>query len=76
MFHPLAASRVAALMPSVRLIVLLRNPVDRAFSHWKERRGEGVEPLGFREALAAEPGRTAGEGLRCDGPLPPLPRWL
>jgi hypothetical protein len=64
MFHPLAASRVAALMPSVRIIVLLRNPVERAYSHWKERRGEGVEPLGFREALAAEPERTAGERER------------
>ena len=61
MFHPLAASRVAALMPSVRIIVLLRDPVERAYSHWKERRGEGVEPLSFREALAAEPERTAGE---------------
>ena len=61
MFHPLAASRVAALMPGVKVVVLLRDPVERAFSHWKERRGEGVEPLSFREALAAEPGRTAGE---------------
>ena len=64
MFHPLAASRVAALLPSVRLIVLLRDPVERAYSHWKERRGEGVEPLGFREALAAEESRTAGERER------------
>ena len=64
MFHPLAASRVAALMPSVRIVVLLRNPVERAYSHWKERRGEGVEPLSFREALAAEPERTAGERER------------
>ena len=64
MFHPLAASRVAALMPSVRIIVLLRNPVERAYSHWKERRGEGVEPLSFREALAAEKERTAGERER------------
>ena len=61
MFHPLAASRVAALMPSVKLIVLLRDPVERAYSHWKERRGEGVEPLSFRDALAAEESRTAGE---------------
>ena len=64
MFHPLVAGRVRALMPGVRLIVLLRDPVERAFSHWKERRGEGVEPLTFADALAAEPERTAGERER------------
>jgi hypothetical protein len=64
MFHPLAASRVASIMPRARMIVLLRNPVERAYSHWKERRGEGNEPLGFAEALAAEPARTAGERER------------
>jgi hypothetical protein len=64
MFHPLAAGRVAALMPRVRIVVLLRDPVERAYSHWKERRGEGVEPLGFAEALAAEESRTAGERER------------
>ena len=64
MFHPLAAERVAALMPKARIIVLLRDPVERAYSHWKERRGEGVEPLDFGSALEAEPARTAGERER------------
>jgi hypothetical protein len=64
MFHPLAAARVAALIPDVRIIVLLRDPVERAYSHWKERRGEGVEPLDFASALEAEPSRTAGERER------------
>ncbi|MFD2767777.1 sulfotransferase domain-containing protein [Micromonospora eburnea] len=64
MFHPLAPGRVADLVPSVRLIVLLRDPVERAYSHWKERRAEGVEPLGFAAALAAEEERTAGERER------------
>ncbi|MEU5567049.1 sulfotransferase family protein [Micromonospora musae] len=64
MFHPLAAQRVAALMPSVRLIVLLRDPVERAYSHWKERRTHGIEPLDFADALAAEEERIAGERER------------
>lgn len=64
MFHPLAAQRVAALMPTVKLIVLLRDPVERAYSHWKERRTHGIEPLDFAAALAAEPERTAGERER------------
>jgi hypothetical protein len=64
MFHPLAAPRVADVMPGVRLIVLLRDPVERAYSHWKERRTEGKEPLDFPEALAAEDRRIAGERER------------
>lgn len=64
MFHPLAAERVQRLMPGVRLIVLLRDPVERAYSHWKERRTEGHEPLDFAAALAAEEARTAGHRER------------
>ena len=44
MFHPLVPGRVAELMPRARMVVLLRDPVERAFSHWKERRTEGKEP--------------------------------
>ncbi|MEV6595648.1 sulfotransferase domain-containing protein [Actinoplanes sp. NPDC051346] len=66
MFHPLVAGRVADLMPKARMIVLLRDPVERAFSHWKERRTEGVEPLDFAAALAAEESRTAGEAARLE----------
>jgi hypothetical protein len=61
MFHPLVPQRVHELMPTVRLIVLLRDPVERANSHWKERRTEGREPLDFAEALAREDERTIGE---------------
>ncbi len=64
MFHPLAPQRVADLLPDVRLIFLLRDPVERAYSHWKERRTEGKEPLDFAEALAREEERTAGERER------------
>src|ERR1044071_7027899 len=34
MFHPLAPQRVAELVPDARLIALVRNPVDRALSHY------------------------------------------
>ncbi len=61
MFHPLAPERVARLLPDARLIVALRNPTDRAYSHYQERRAEGTEPLSFRAALAAEATRLAGE---------------
>jgi hypothetical protein len=57
-FHPLAAQRVRQTLPDVKLIVLLRNPVDRAFSHYRHGLREGYESLPFGEALALESART------------------
>jgi hypothetical protein len=64
LFHPLAAERAHAAMPDARVIVLLRDPVERAWSHYKERVRHGAEPLPFEEALAREPERLAGEAER------------
>ncbi len=64
LFHPLAAERAASLLPAVRLIVLLRNPVDRAYSHYLHSMQRGIEPLSFEAALDAEPERLAGEEAR------------
>jgi Sulfotransferase domain len=61
LFHPAVPARVAAVMPGCRLIVILRNPVDRAFSHHNHERALGFERLDFEEAIAAEPQRLAGE---------------
>jgi len=57
LYHPRVPERAWALCPQAKLIVLLRNPVDRAFSHYQQSRRDGVEPLSFEEALAAEPER-------------------
>jgi hypothetical protein len=64
LFHPLAAQRLAEQYPDVRLIVLLRDPVERAYSHYKERVRHGAEPLTFEQAIAAEPDRLRGEAER------------
>jgi len=48
----------------VRIVVALRDPVERAYSHFKERTHHGGETLSFEEALAAEPGRLRGEAER------------
>jgi hypothetical protein len=61
LFDPRVPERVAAELPAVKIIILLRDPVDRAASHHRERTRAGVEPLGFADALAAEEGRLAGE---------------
>ena len=64
LFHPLAAARLASDFPDVRLIVLLRDPVERAYSHFKERTHHGGETLTFEEALDAEKERLRGEAER------------
>ena len=61
MFHPLVPERVASVIPEVRLFVLLRNPVDRAYSHYQMTRRSNREDLSFEDALAAEEERLAGQ---------------
>jgi sulfotransferase family protein len=60
LFHPLAPARAAEVLPRAKLVVLVRDPVRRAFSHWQHTRARGLEPLDFEEALDAEPARLAG----------------
>jgi hypothetical protein len=60
-FHPLAPERVRVVIPNAKLVALLRNPVDRALSHYHHEVALGREPLSFEAALAAEEGRLAGE---------------
>ena len=62
--HPAVPGRVAAMLPDVRLITILRDPVERAYSHYQLARRNGREPLSFERALAAEPERLAGEEAR------------
>lgn len=64
LFHPLAPERVAATIPDVRIVVVLRDPVARAYSHYNHERARGFEDLSFEDAIAAEPERLAGEDTR------------
>ena len=59
-FHPQAARRIAALLPQVRLIVLLRDPVERCLSQYFHACRHGFEMLPLEAALAAEQERLAG----------------
>ena len=59
LWWPGAAERVRDYNPAMRWIVLLRDPAERAYSHWNMERRRGREPLGFREALEAEDARLA-----------------
>jgi Sulfotransferase domain len=60
LFHPAVPARVAETLPDVLLIAILRNPVDRAYSHYQRTRDKNAEPLSFEKALAAEKRRLAG----------------
>lgn len=64
LFHPMAAERAHDEVPAAKIVVLLRDPVLRTYSHWKERRRSGAEELDFAAALAAEPDRLRGERER------------
>lgn len=64
LFHPLAARRAAEVVPEARLIVVLRDPIDRAFSHHNHELALGFEQLPFEAALEAEAERLRGEEER------------
>lgn len=64
LFHPAVPERVARDLPEVKLIAILRNPIDRAFSHHNHERASGYENLPFEQAIAAEPTRLRGEEER------------
>lgn len=53
-FHPQAPARIARLIPNVKLILLLRNPVERAISQYYHARRLGFENLELMEALEEE----------------------
>lgn len=61
MFHPLAAARIARELPEVRLLVLLRDPVERAYSAHSHELARGFETESFERAIELEPGRLDGE---------------
>jgi hypothetical protein len=61
LFHPLVPDRVAPLLPAAKVIVVLRNPVDRAHSHYWHQVRRGFEPLSFDDAIDREADRLRGE---------------
>ncbi|TCJ20786.1 sulfotransferase [Rubrobacter taiwanensis] len=64
MFHPHAPRRVFEFDPRIKLIAILRNPVDRTYSHYQHQVRNWREPLAFEEALEAEEARLRDETAR------------
>ncbi len=61
MAHPTAMQRIALKFPKIKIIVLLRNPIERAFSHYHHSLRAGEEQLSFEEAIEQEPVRMQNE---------------
>lgn len=61
LFYPPAPARVRKAVPNVKLIALLRDPVDRAYSHYHHEVRNGTETLSFSEAIEREAERLGGE---------------
>jgi hypothetical protein len=64
LLHPAVPARIRAMLPGLRLVVILRDPVVRALSHYHLVRRAGRETMSFEEALDAEEERLAGEEER------------
>jgi hypothetical protein len=52
-----AAGRIATAFPKAKIVVMLRDPIERALSHWRFSVENGVEPLSVEEAFRREPER-------------------
>lgn len=64
-FHPAGPARIAKDLPGTRLIIMLRDPVIRAHSHYHHMVFEGHESAStFEEAINLEPTRLKGEEER------------
>jgi len=59
--YPHTPKRVRALMPDVKIIVMLRNPIDRAYSHHHHEIRKKRETQSFEDVIRLEPERLRGE---------------
>ena len=72
LFDPPVAKRMADIVPKARLIALLRNPVDRAYSHYQMQVKRGTEPRTFEEAIEQQHSSYMSRGIYADQLL----RWF
>jgi hypothetical protein len=61
LYHPFALERLARDLPRTKLVVMVRDPVERAFSAYKHEYSRGFEHESFGKALELEDERLAGE---------------
>jgi hypothetical protein len=76
LFDPQVPERMAQVIPDARLIALLRNPVDRAYSHYQMEVRRGKEARTFEQATQEEMTSVEGQGNTVDVPHAYLRRGL
>ena len=60
-----AIPRLAAYNAQMRIVLILRNPVTRAFAQWRKTHADGNDTLAFAEAIRAWPGRVRDAAEAC-----------
>lgn len=70
-FHPRIVARIARYNPDMRWILILRHPVERAYSHYRMERRRGSERWPFWAAMLFERWRLRGhaDDLMPESPL-------
>ena len=63
-FYPTVPDRMREILPDIKLIAILRNPVDRAYSQYHHNIRHNNETLSFEKAIELEEERCAGERER------------
>jgi len=61
MFYPVAAERIKLVTPDAKFVFVLRDPLERAYSHYLMSVRRGVEELDFATALETEPNRLKSQ---------------
>ena len=61
LYHPHSLDRIKKLTPNAKFLIILRNPIDRAFSHYNMNVNIGYEKLSFEDAIESESSRTENE---------------
>ncbi|NOR87088.1 MAG: sulfotransferase [Bacteroidales bacterium] len=65
LFHPHVPQRIYKDFPNTKIIIMLRNPIDRAYSQYMMQKKRKFDSLpSFDEAIAAEPSRLKNETLK------------
>ena len=59
MYWEPAPARIRRYNPAMKWIIVLRDPIERAYSHWNMQRAKGRDPLAFAEAIRTESSRCA-----------------
>ena len=59
MYWEPAPARIRQYNPAMKWIVVLRDPIERAYSHWNMQRAKGRDTLDFAEAIRTEASRCA-----------------